>query len=87
MEGKVLKIVLYTATLAVVVYAIASLIARGSLLQKPKTQCGRKQKANGSVWARRSVPAPPSSIAAVVAPGGWASPAYGPAPGTQGGAQ
>lgn len=83
MESRVVKIVLYVAGWAVIVYWLASIFGRRGLLQPPKPkQCSRKDKAMGSVWARKSVPAPPSSVAPVVAPGGFGSPAYGPAPGT-----
>lgn len=70
MEAKVLKLVGYIGLLALVIWVIASAMGRRSELSKPAGHHNRPPKAQGSVWARKSVPAASSQVAAAAIPTG-----------------
>jgi hypothetical protein len=63
---KALKLMSYLALLALLVWVVASSLGQRSQLQPTKPT--RQRKANGSVWARKSVPAASSQVAAAALP-------------------
>jgi hypothetical protein len=70
MEAKVLKLIAYLGLLALIIWVVASALGRRSEMSKPSGHQNRPQKAQGSVWARKSVPAASSQVAAAAIPTG-----------------
>lgn len=70
MEVKMLKLMAYLSLTAVIVWAVASALGKRSQLSPRKNPVGREQQAQGSVWARKSVPAASSQVAAAAIPQG-----------------
>ena len=63
---KAIRMMTYLSFLALCVWVVASALGRRSELSAPK-KCSQR-KAQGSVWARKSVPAASSQVAAAAIP-------------------
>jgi hypothetical protein len=68
MEDKAVKLIAYIGLLAVIVWAVASALGKRDQLGESKSPCTRRDKAQGDVWARKTVPRASSNRAAAVIP-------------------
>jgi hypothetical protein len=68
MEERIFKLMAYISLIALAVWIVASALGKRDELSKRPNPVGRAQSANGSVWARKSVPAASSQVAAAAIP-------------------